>query len=202
MKNGRLGRAVMCVTSIHRGAEAGDGADGNDFSRALRLHNGCDGVHAVDGAVVVHFGHQMQQRGFQRARLGIDRAASAAAGIAHQDVDAAPGVHDFLDHGLDRFFVGDVHLDPDGLPAAGIDFIDRAVAGHGFGLGLEFFVRSQVEVGDRDFRAEAGEAAGVGAPEAATRAGDDGDFAVEFSHGGFLPSFQRSLPLVCGWVKP
>ena len=128
----------------------------------------------------------MQQRGFQRAGLGVDRPAAPAAGIANQDVDAPPGVYDLLDHGLHRFFVGHVHLDPDGFAAAGVNFVDGAVAGHGFGLSLEFLVGPEIEVCDRDFCAKRREATGISPSEAASGTGDDGDFTVEFTHCCFL----------------
>src|SRR6185312_16956641 len=58
-------------------------------------------------------------------------------------------------------FVGDVHRDADGVPAARVD-LTRGRAG-----------RSEVEVGNRDLRALAREQAGDFLADAARRAGDD-----------------------------
>ena len=51
------------------------------------------------------------------------------------------------------------------------------------GLGLEFLIRAQIQVSDRDLRTQSGEALGVSPSETTRRPCDDRNLPVEFSHG-------------------
>ena len=46
--------------------------------------------------------------------------------------------------------IADIDFDPQSGPARSLDLGDRGVGGHVPRLGLEFLVRAQVEVSDRD----------------------------------------------------
>jgi len=82
--------------------------------------------------------------------------------------------------------ITDIDLDPQSGAARCLNLGDRAVAGHVLRLSLEFLIRVQVEVGDRDLGPQSGEPLSVGPSEAAGCAGDDRHFAVQLAHGGSL----------------
>ena len=111
-------------------------------------------MHVDDGVEVV-VAHLPQHRVAQHA------------GVGDEDVEAAEGVdrrlHELL-RGLGRADRGD---DRDGPAALRLDGGDRLGGGGG------------VDVVDDDGCALSGELRGVGEAEAAARAGDDGDLAVE-----------------------
>src|SRR6516162_10440621 len=71
-------------------------------------------------------------------------------------------------HRFDRLVVADINLDPQSGAACGLDLGDRAVGGHILRLGLEFLIRAQVQIGDRDSCAQPGEPLRI-CPSEATR---------------------------------
>jgi hypothetical protein len=67
-----------------------------------------------------------------------------------EHIDPAPFLDDTRHHRLDSLVIADIDLDSQSSPARRLDLHDRAVSGHFLGLGLEFLIRVQVQVGDRD----------------------------------------------------
>jgi len=124
----------------------------------LRVHRLEAGAGGQEGAVEVDREHLLP--GLERHL--VHRADHLHAGIADQDVDAAELAHDALHTGLHLRLAGDVHGDADGL-AAGI----ADLPGHRLGP-------FQVEVGDGDLGALAGEGQRDAAADAAGRTRDDG----------------------------
>src|SRR5262249_20319260 len=57
----------------------------------------------------------------------------------------------------DRIVVADIYLDAQGGPACRLNLGDRTRGSHVLRLGLEFLVRSQVQVGHRDLGSQHGE---------------------------------------------
>ena len=104
----------------------------------------------------------------------VDRVDDLHAGVGDQDVQRAEVFHHLIGAGLDRRLVGDVHGDAERL-AAGLD--------DGRGGGLR---RLPVDVADRHLGAFLGVELGDRLADAAGRAGDQGDLAVETVHGCFL----------------
>ena len=163
--------------------------------------------------VEVHAGHQLQQVLGHQGGGGVARPAAAAAGVGDQDVHPAPGLGHVVDHREDGVAVGDVELEAQGVAAAGLDLVHRAVGGHRLRLVLELGRGFQVEVRDRDLGPQAGQPAGVGAPQPARRPRDDRHLPIEFAHrtssssvlaspdlSGFAQSFRFAnrfaLPIV------
>jgi hypothetical protein len=70
--------------------------------------------------------------------------------IRDEDIDSTPLLDHPRDHCLDRLMVTDIDLDAYGNTARSLDLGDGGVRRHVLGLGLEFLIRAQVEVGDRD----------------------------------------------------
>jgi len=89
------------------------------------------------------------------------------AGVVHDNIDAAVGLHRGVDHRLDLFGVRDVGDRGHGVATVGVDGVDRLGDG-GF-----------VDVVDDDGAALAGEALGDGSADALTCARHDDDLAVE-----------------------
>ncbi len=106
---------------------------------------------------------------------GLDGADVGDAGVVDQDIDAAGGIGDALDGGLDRCGIGDVAAEGFGGPRTG-------VAGGRYGLGG---VRRGgfIEIESEDARALGGEGVGDRAADAGAGAGDDGGLSVEAIHG-------------------
>ena len=121
------------------------------------------------------------------SNAGIDGPPAAASGIGNEDIHPAPFRDDALHHCFDRLVIANIDLDPQRGAAGRLDFGDRALGGHVFGLGFELFVGLQIEVGDRDLRPQSGKPLGVSAAEPSRRAGDERDFTVEFAHCAHLP---------------
>ena len=94
-------------------------------------------------------------------------------GVVDQHVDAAVALHDRIHHGLNRGAVGDVD--------------DEAVrlAAHVADAATVWSSRASIEITDDDPGALARELERSGVPDAASRAGDDGDFARQ-PHASFL----------------
>jgi hypothetical protein len=122
------------------------------------------------------------ERRIKAAGLLIHRPTSTAASIGDQDINAAPLGDDPRHHRVDRLVVGHIDLDPQCGATHRLDLSDGAVAGHVLGLGLEFLIRVQVEVGDCDFGPQPGEPFRVGASETSCRARDDRHLAVQLAH--------------------
>src|SRR5579859_5151938 len=180
--DGRLVGAVVGVAAPGAGHQGGHGRDRDDLAGPLLLHDRRDGAATVDGAVEVHAGHQLQQVLGHQGGGGVAWAAAPAAGVGDQDVDPAPGLGHVVDHGEDGVAVGYVELEAQGIAAAGLDLVHRAVGGHRLRLILELGVGLQVEIGDRDLGAKAGQAAGIGPAQPARAAGDDRDLPIEIAH--------------------
>src|SRR5262249_22518538 len=96
------------------------------------------------------------------------------AGVADEHVDAAKGLDDRGNAGLDLLLVGDVHGHADGLAAAGLELRGRRVSG------------LELEVGDGDLGALREIGAGDVLADAAGGAGDDGDFVLH-AYGDLPP---------------
>ena len=125
----------------------------------------------------------------------LQRVHDLDAGIADKDVDAAECGDRRRHARVDRFLAGDVHRDPDGLPAGGTDVGGDNVRG------------VEVEIGDRDARALAGERHRDGLAEAARGPGDDRGFALQFHHAALpdrnlpaasMPARNHSVPISAG----
>src|SRR5690606_8477610 len=110
------------------------------------------------------------------------------AGVGNQHVDLAVARDDRGDAVDHLAFVGDVHGHGHGLPAG---VADRLRGGLG-GLDLE--------IGDGDLAAGGGIDLGDAQADAAGRAGDDADLAVESVHGGFLR--ERRVRITSGTRDP
>jgi hypothetical protein len=78
----------------------------------------------------------------------VSTPTTTSARIRDEHVDSTPCPDDPRHHCLDSLVVTDSDLDADGSTARRLDLSDRAVGGHVLGLGLEFLIRAQVQVGD------------------------------------------------------
>jgi hypothetical protein len=99
-------------------------------------------------ACQIHFRHKFQERRIEGASLGVHGPTTTSARIRDEHVDSTPCPDDPRHHCLDSLVVTDSDLDADGSTARRLDLSDRAVGGHVLGLGLEFLIRAQVQVGD------------------------------------------------------
>jgi hypothetical protein len=70
--------------------------------------------------------------------------------IRDEHIHPTPLLDDPRNHCLDRLMIPDINLDAHGSATRRLDLADRAVGGHVLGLDLEFLMRVQVQVGDRD----------------------------------------------------
>ena len=110
-----------------------------------------------------------------------EQVVAGDAGVVDQDVDPAELVDDALHRGLRGGGVDDVAADADRAGTVGEVEAARGVGGGGL-----------VEVEDRDRGALAGEALGDAEADASGCSGDDGDAAVEPTHGELLGVCGRS----------
>src|SRR4051812_4105313 len=108
-----------------------------------------------------------------------DHAVAHDAGVVHEDVEPAPRVDRLLHHLPGRVVVGHVGVVGDRLAAPLLDDLDcevgvaaRALTAH----------RSP-DVVDDDLGALLGQLHRVAPPDAVPGSGDDGDLAVEQTHG-------------------
>ena len=99
----------------------------------------------------------MHEGRVEGARLGIDRPTATTTGIRDQEIDATLFLDDLGDHPVDRLAICDIDLDPESGAAHRLDFGERAFGGHAARLGVEFLICAQIEVSDRDLRAQSGE---------------------------------------------
>src|SRR4029450_1060821 len=87
------------------------------------------------------------------------------ARVIDEGIDAPPFGHDAFDHAADAVLVGDVHAKADGFAPGRLDELHRLLD------------RLQVDVADSDLGALLGELESRRAPDALSRAGDDGNLA-------------------------
>src|ERR1019366_6416873 len=162
-----LGRPVGRLQ--HRGFVRVHRAHVDDGAAAARgVHVRQAGLGRQEGAVEVDGEHLLP---LCEGEL-LERVDDLDAGVADQDVDAAPGLHDRRDGGVDLAFVGDVGGDGHGAGAAGLQLVGGGLRG------------GHVHVGDGDLGAFACVGGGDLLADAAGGAGDDGDLVVQlFAHG-------------------
>jgi hypothetical protein len=136
-----------------------------DLSATLLLHDRGDGVARIDGPEQVHLRHELQECRIKGTGLGVDGTIATSARIRDQDINPTPFLDDARHHYLDRSAVMDIDLNTDGGAARGLDLHDCAIAAHVLRLGLEFFIRAQIHIGDRDLGPQPGEPLRVGTSE-------------------------------------
>ena len=107
-----------------------------------------------------------------------DRRVANDASIVHDDVESTEGVDGLLDHFATCFVIGDVAVVRHGDSAARLDEGDGFVGG----AACAFTGDTAAEVIHNNLGAVLGEFHGVTTANAVTRAGDDGDLAVEHAH--------------------
>ena len=112
-----------------------------------------------------HLRHELQEFRIEGAGLGVDGTTATSARIRDQDINPTPFLDDARHHYLDRSAVMDIDLNTDGGAARRLDLHDCAIAAHVLRLGLEFFIRAQIHIGDRDLGPQPGEPLRVGTSE-------------------------------------
>ena len=118
-------------------------------------------------------------------------------GVVDEDVEAAELLHDLVDHGLDLFTVGDVHLQGHGSAthlanlARGLLGVDSLLRGHHlrqrafrrlchlFELGIAL----DQDVGDHHVGAGLRQRQAVGAPQPPGAARDQRNLPLQIDHG-------------------
>ena len=105
-----------------------------------------------------------------------DHLVAKDAGVVDDDVEAAEGVERLLHHAVSGLEVGDVVVVRDGVAAHLLDLGDDLVGGALLAAGAG---GGATEVVDDDASALGREAKRLAAANAASGAGDDGDFAFE-----------------------
>ncbi|MOA03019.1 hypothetical protein D3C78_1225010 [compost metagenome] len=101
----------------------------------------------------------------------LDHVVPGEAGVVDDDVDAAEGIQSSLHATVTEVGGGHVAQAGDGIAAESTDFRDH------------FIGRSLIEVVDHDLGAFFGEFQRDGAADAAAGTGNDGDFALQSTHG-------------------
>ena len=106
------------------------------------------------------------------------------AGVVHQNVHAAPGIHRLLHHGLNGIKVGDGRAIGNRLAAGRNDLVDHGLRRADGAAGA---VARTAQVIHHHFRAARGQCQRVLLAQPATGSGDDGDATLEIqTHINFL----------------
>ena len=157
-----------------RGHEAGHRCGDHDRAAATRLDGRADGGNSVDDPVEVD-GHRTPVR--LRVEIVTHAAPRRDARIEVRDMEPTEGLDRECDRGAVRRRIGDVGPDE---PAA-------EIVGHGLSPG-------NVDVGNDDMGASAGQVPGDPLTDAVTPAGDEGDLALDIQCHGVdrrgMPSAQ------------
>ena len=133
------------------------------------------GAHEEEGPAQVDLPDEVEVAGLD----GLDGPGDEDGGVVHEDVDAAPLLDDAVDAGGDAVGVAHVHAHGQRLAAVRADGLGDGVDGAGEALVADLLGAS----GDGDLRTGGGEGDGDVLADAAAGPGDDGDTAVERSHG-------------------
>src|SRR5579871_4344988 len=172
---------MRAPTAAGKGAVS---AEKQDAAIAVLDHRIYYRLGAIDGAVEHHAAHPFPIFDHELGK----RLVRPDRGVVDKDVDAAKFGHRLRYHAVDLVLVGDVAKHGERL-----DALITNLAGDDLGFGL-------VAAGiDDNMRAFGGKFERGGAPDIASRPGDQRDFSFELAHPHFLPrpcSARRSAAIL------